>query len=133
MVKTLHAFTLHLLTILLTSAISTTTPILNNISTGSASFYHQAIIPALHHLLLVLARARIDLKKRYNKLYDKVFYEVLLVLLQPNPVVLVVLWPGWWVIGLVCGVSWVFGGFSGAGVGPTGTGAMLGVGVPGKI
>ncbi|KAL7276979.1 hypothetical protein RUND412_000016 [Rhizina undulata] len=37
--------------------------------------------------------------KRWERVKDKVFYETLLLLLQPNPFILVLMWPGWIFVG----------------------------------
>jgi len=52
----------------------------------------------LYRSLDFLLRQGMSLRLRWGKFKDALFYEMLLLLLQPNPVMLVLMWPGWIVI-----------------------------------
>ncbi|KAG0138291.1 hypothetical protein HOY82DRAFT_588634 [Tuber indicum] len=51
-----------------------------------------------HHLLALLLQQGLDLRLRWGKFKDALFYEMVLLLLQPNPVMLILMWPGWIVV-----------------------------------
>ncbi|PUU82143.1 hypothetical protein B9Z19DRAFT_1190614 [Tuber borchii] len=51
-----------------------------------------------YSLLDLLLRQVMSLRLRWGKFKDALFYEMLLLLLQPNPVMLVLMWPGWIVV-----------------------------------
>lgn len=52
-------------------------------------------------------KAAMDLRKRIDRLRDRLFYEALLLLLLPSAALLVLLWPGWALVLAVC--FWVCG------------------------
>lgn len=45
--------------------------------------------------------ATLLLRQRWQRLKDAVFYEFMLLLFQPAPVMLVVMWPGWVLVGVM--------------------------------
>lgn len=51
------------------------------------------------------------IRQRWEKLRDAVFYEFMLLLFQPSPLLLVVMWPGW----LLVGALWYYFGGDAAG------------------
>ncbi|RPA92275.1 hypothetical protein L873DRAFT_1817925 [Choiromyces venosus 120613-1] len=51
-----------------------------------------------YHLLVILLQQRTGLRLRWRKFKDALFYEMMLLLLQPNPVMLILMWPGWIVV-----------------------------------
>lgn len=51
-----------------------------------------------YRILDLLLRQVMSLRFRWGKFKDALFYEMLLLLLQPNPVMLVLMWPGWIVV-----------------------------------
>ena len=78
----------------------------------------------LHVLLYVVAAAAgavthagmsalqwLRVRQRYEKMRDAVFYEFMLLLFQPAPLLLIVMWPGW----VLVGALWYYSGGEPAG------------------
>ncbi|PWW71667.1 hypothetical protein C7212DRAFT_338913 [Tuber magnatum] len=59
-----------------------------------------------YRLLAFLLQQGMSLRLRWGKFKDALFYETILLLLQPNPVVLILMWPGWIVVLLVVVWRW---------------------------
>ncbi|KAG0639182.1 hypothetical protein HOY80DRAFT_964417 [Tuber brumale] len=51
-----------------------------------------------HHPPALLLQQGMGLRLRWGKFKDALFYEMVLLLLQPNPVMLILMWPGWIVV-----------------------------------
>ncbi|KAI5805093.1 hypothetical protein EDC01DRAFT_641973 [Geopyxis carbonaria] len=69
-------------------------------ATQFVSYKTFRLVHYLSRQALWMLRAR----KRWQRLNEALFREFAMLVMQPNPLLLVLLWPGWWVIG---GLWWV--------------------------
>ncbi|KAI5840766.1 hypothetical protein DFP73DRAFT_174550 [Morchella snyderi] len=80
-----------------------------------ASIFSLFSVNLFAYILSYLSWATRVLAQRWRRLKDALFYEMMLLLLQPNPVVLLLMWPGW----IVVVGAWLWWGRDG-GVAPVG-------------